>query len=171
MVKRLFIKKWWFWATLAVVVGIVGLWFSQQSNTAEDTQETDKLSSVTLNVAPQIITTSDAYYRYVTQLTTGKVVQVKEADIFTVSDVDWNTEELVAIKFPLLSSKSITSAGISKVDNKDAYVIDVLDAVSCLPHTQDDSLRLVFVKQPSGAETLPVILRTTPNTASCDGIR
>lgn len=170
MAKRPLLKQWWLWVAIAAVIAAGGVWIAQLF-TAPAVQEPTKATTTELAVTPQVLTTSDAYSRYVERVTTGKAVLVEKENIVYAQDVDWNTEELVAVQFPLLAAKSITAAGIEQVDGKNAYVVDVLDVYPCTPHTQNDTVRLVFIKQPSGASVLPVILRTTPNMATCDGLR
>lgn len=165
--------RWPVWALAVLVLALAGTWLAQAIiNTPKESSvnENSQSANTQLSARPQRIATADEYSRYVKNLTTGGI-PVTSNNIFYPKEVDWTKEVVVAITFPLHSAKSITGASREVVDGVDSYVIEVLDAPSCVPSTQDDTQRAVLIAQPIDDTTVPAILRTSPNTAACEGLQ
>jgi hypothetical protein len=168
-------KRWWpYWLVGGALILLAGVWLVQSliAQPDEASEKEQQATTNTLDVRPHLIDTNDAYIRYI-QTNTGSsgVGAVQERDIFYAQDVDWNNDTVVALKLSLFSGNRITAAGSEKRDGKDADVSDALEPSSCRATTQDQTTRLIFIKQSSRDTSLPVILRTTPNTASCDTLQ
>ncbi len=161
-------RLWPVWLVGGALILLIGVWLVQSLLARPNAEPEGTKASVTeLDVRPQVITTNDALTRYVQGLTVGDSASVREEDVYYAKDIDWNNESVVAIKVMLFNTTSITSAGIEAVEGKDSYVIDALDGPNCGASIQVDTMRVVLIKQSSRDVDLPVILRTTPNTATC----
>lgn len=169
-------KKWRIVRIILLILALIAIplfvWL-QQSLVAQDqaTKDVDERAAITtreISVRPQLIVTNDAYVRYVQNLTAGDIKRIDENRIHDAENVDWNEDRLAAIEFTLLSSRTFTGASIEAIDDVRSYVIDIIDVAKGCMVTQDEVLHVAFVKQTSNDVNLPVIIRTTPNTASCD---
>lgn len=161
-----------------VVVCAVGVWLvsmlrgANQSDISGSGSSEEKATTQTLSgTSPQLLTTSDALLRYVQDVTKGDTPTVDESHIYYPKAIDWNTQTVVALQFLLLNAKTVTGASIDTVNGQKAYVIDVLDVSQCGAVPQVSSTHLALIAQTSSDTALPVVLRTTPNTASCDELR
>jgi cytoskeletal protein RodZ len=167
--------RWQIWALALIVLAVAGTWVAQAiMATPEQSTESEKdISTIEITASdsiPTILSTSDAYDSYVRAKTTGPIRIVAEKDVFKPETIDWQTQEVAVVSLSLLSAKSILSAQRETVDGVESFVISILDAPNCMT-TQDNTQRLIFVAQTSGKGTAPVILKTAPNTATCEDIQ
>lgn len=169
-------KKWRIVRIVLLILALIAIplfvWLQQsliaQDQVGKDADDTAAVITQEIPARPQILATNDAYVRYVQNLTAGDIKRVDESRIHDAENIDWNEDVLAAIEFSLLSSRTFTGASIESIDGVRSYVIDIIDVAKGCMVTQDNVLHVAFVKQTSNDANLPVILRTTPNTASCD---
>lgn len=167
------VSKWLFWggASVAALVIVAGIWvvqmlFAQPTSAPQPTEEQAMPNATTRiddTIQPHLLDTSDALARYVTAAQTDQ--------LHYPEDIDWSEQFVVALPFSTLQARSFTAASIEKIDGVDSYVIDLVDPPKgCLvPQVQSD--RIAFVAQDSRDTNLPVIIRATPNTASCNDLQ
>lgn len=164
------------YTVLLIGVGLILLlaliWVLQSVYTKKAADEQSFVATTQqLEVKPHPIETSDAYTRYIDAALSRTISPVLERNLYTEDEIDWNTEMVVAVPFILLESRTYLGIGIEEVEGKHAYVIDSIDVADCGSYAQVHTNRVAFIAQPSSQPyDLPVILRVTPNTASCDGL-
>ena len=167
--------RWQVWVLALVVLALVGTWLAQAMMAApENVKESDTDTSTMTETTPamaqaQIITSEDDYVQYLAAETSGPTVRVQQQNVVKPDTIDWNTQEVAVVSLSLLSAKSIVGAQRETIDGVESFVIDILDAPNCMT-TQDNTQRLIFIAQASGKGTAPVILKTAPNTATCEDI-
>ncbi|NCO10868.1 hypothetical protein GW930_03110 [Candidatus Saccharibacteria bacterium] len=156
-------------SVLLVAVVAVALVYSlsQRSDTNNNESEAKTATmSVYEGAAPQVIDTSDALSRYVSNKKAGVV---QESDLYLPADVDWNEEVLVAVQFDALQAKAFRGITREVVDGEESYIIELLGAAEGCSTVQINTVRIAFIVQSTSQDTsLPVIIRTVPNTASCE---
>lgn len=160
-------RRWIITGVIAVLAIIVGVWL-YQSLSDSATPETPDAEIIKLDTTrPQLIDTQDALTRFVERETADDGQIVNTTKVHLPESVDWNTEVVVAIEFDALEARAFRGATIETVDDTRSYVIDLLDVAKNCVVSQVNVIHIAFIKQTSRDTSLPVIMRVTPNMASC----
>lgn len=158
----------------AVLAAAAVIWMTQPSPSSSDDQQGRGDSAIPettiteIEADPVLIETSEAYFEYVEEAVDPSGGAVHEQRMHLIDDIDWNASSQVAIPFSIPSSRTFTGVGIEEIDGAQSYVIDVLGAPSGCAATQDNVKHVAFIEQSDASVDYPVMMRTAPNSASCD---
>jgi len=152
---------------LGVAVFAVLYSFQQNDDMNDKTETPSATISEYKGAAPQVIDTNDALTRFVENRTSDGLV--RESDVHLPQGINWNEEVLVALQFDALQAKTFREVTREVVDGEESYVIELLGVAEGCSTIQINTVRVAFIVQQTSQNTsLPVIIRTVPNTASCD---
>ncbi len=155
---------------VVLIIAALGTLYIVSSNQSANNQTSDTTELPVQNTEyhPVVYATQDAFMRYLQELSNNSIVN--QEHIHTTQDIDWNEQAILAVQFSLPTSHSYRSVSVEQVEGRDTVIVDVLGAAKGCYYVQVNHEHVAFVRidQADTDKVYGVVLRITPNEASCE---
>jgi len=141
---------------------------SESRNNNDDARSGREMTTQMLDTRATVYATQDSFVRYMQTAQSDE--KIKQEYIHDAPTVEWNEQALVGVKFDIPVFQEYRTVGLEEVDGVKTVVIDVLDrSDNCMASPQVNYEHIAFVRidQSETKDTYPVMIRVTPNEASC----